>query len=225
MKVKWSGIGAVEGRGKINGSVASRNRAGAYFRVKVSGVNPQTSFQQASRNLLTSFSQAWRSLTQAQRNAWDAAVADFARTDIFGDLRNPTGKNLYSGLNVNLANAGQTAITDPPLPAGGGQVMAGAVVMTNGGAKTVAHTEDTAGHTVLVFATPGVSPGKSFLKNDYRLISTFTGGAASPANIATAYQARFGEPAVGTKVGVRLVSVNDNTGETSVASESQTITV
>lgn len=225
MKVKWSGIGAVEGRGKLNGSVASRNRAGSYFRVKVSGVNPQTSFQQAARNLLTSFSQGWRSLTQAQRDAWDAAVSDFARTDIFGDLRNPTGKNLYSRLNVNLANAGQTAITDPPLPAGGGQVVAGAVVMTNGGAKTVAHTEDTAGHTVLVFATPGVSPGKSFLKNDYRLISTFTGGAASPADIAAAYQARFGEPTVGTKVGVRLVSVNDTTGETSVPSESQTIVV
>jgi hypothetical protein len=111
------------------------------------------------------------------------------------------------------------------LPAGGGQVVAGTAVITNGGPKTVAHTEDTAGHTVLVFATPGVSPGKSFLKNDYRLITTFAGGSASPEDIATAYEARFGDPAVGTKVGVRLVSVNNNTGETSVPSESQTIVV
>lgn len=225
MKLKWSGFGAVDGRGKINGHVASKNRSGAYARTKVSPVNPQTTFQQAARNRLTNFSQGWRSLTQSQRDGWDAAVAGFARTDIFGDLRNPTGKNLYARLNINLSLAGQAAITSAPLPSGAGTVTAGALVMTNGGAKTVAHTGDTAGHTVLVYATPGVSPGKSFVKNDYRLISTFVGGAASPANIATAYQNRFGEPAVGTKVAVKLVSVKDTTGETSVSSETTTITV
>ena len=225
MKGKWSGFGLVDGRGKLNGHVASKNRAGAYVRTKVSPVNPQTSYQLTSRNLLSTYSQGWRALTQAQRDAWDAAVADFGKTDVFGDIRNPTGKNLYGKLNINLENAGQTPITDPPLPSGGGQVVAGAVVMTNGGAKSVAHTGDTAGHTVLVFATPGVSPGKKFVKNDYRLLTTFTGGAASPAVITTAYNARFGQPAVGTRVAVKLVSVNDTTGETSVASESTTITV
>lgn len=225
MKVKFSGMGVVEGRGKINGTVASRNRAGAYLRVKVSPVNPQTTFQQAVRNRLTQNSQAWRSLTADQRAAWDGAVSDFARTDIFGDLRNPTGKNLYTRLNTNLQLAGQSTISSPPLPAGAGTVVAGTLVMTNGGAQTIAHTGDTAGHTIVVQATPGVSPGKSFLKNDYRNISTFTGGTASPEDIATEYAARFGQPAVGTKVGVRLISVNNLTGETSVASEAQTIVV
>lgn len=225
MKLKWSGFGAVDGRGKINGHVASKNRAGAYARTKVTPVNPQTTFQLAARALLTAFSQAWKALTQAQRDGWDAAVGNFAKTDVFGDLRNPTGKNLYTSLNANLSNAGQAAITAAPLPSGAGAVTAGALVMTNGGAKTIAHTDDTAGHTVLVWATPGVSPGKKFVKGDYRLISTFPGGAASPANIATAYQARFGEPAVGTRVSVKLESVNDTTGEKSVPSESTTITV
>lgn len=225
MKLKWSGFGAVDGRGKINGHVASKNRAGAYARTKVTPVNPQSSYQLASRNLLTTFSQGWKALLQAERDAWDAAVGNFAKTDVFGDIRNPTGKNLYTSLNTNLLNIGQTAITEPPLPSGAGTVTAGALVMTNGGAKTIAHTGDTAGHTVQVWATPGVSPGKKFVKNDYRLITTFTGGAASPANIATAYAARFGQPAVGTRVSVKLVSVNDNTGEVSVPSEATTITV
>ena len=225
MKAKWSGMGMVDGRGKINGTVGSKNRSGAYLRVKVSGVNPQSTYQMAARNQLTQFSQMWRLLTQSARNAWNAAVADYARTDVFGDLRNPTGKNLFTRLNVNLANISVSHIEDPPAPAGGGQVLIGAIVITNGGAKTVAHTLDSADYKIQVWATPGVSPGKSFLKGDYRLIKVFTGGAASPENIATAYQNRFGEPAVGTKVGVRLVSINSTTGENSVASEGTTLTV
>ena len=225
MKVKFSGVGMVDGRGKLNGSVASKNRAGAYVRTKVTPVNAQTTFQLAARARLTILSQAWRSLTQPQRDAWNNAVGGYARTDIFGDLRNPTGKNLYARLNANLNSIGVAAISTPPLPSGAGAVVAGALVMTNGGAKTIAHTTDTAGHTIQVWATPGVSAGKSFVTNDYRLVTTFVGGAASPANIATAYQARFGEPPVGTRVSVKLVSINDATGENSTPSEATTITV
>lgn len=225
MKVKFSGFGIVAGSGKINGHVAARNRSGSYVRTKVTPVNPQSTYQQLARQRLTQFSQGWRGLTQAQRDAWDGATPDFAKTDQFGDLRNPTGKNLYTRLNANLATVGAAAITSPPLPEGAGSVVSGALVMTNGGAKTIAFTGATIGHTIQVWATPGVSPGKSFLKNEYRLISTFAGPGTSPEDIATEYEARFGDPAVGTKVGVRLVSVNDTTGESSVPSESQTIVV
>lgn len=224
MKAKF-GMMVVDGRGKLGGHVLSKSRSGAYARTKVSGVNPQTSYQLGARSLLTALSQSWRALTQEQRDGWDNAVAGYAKTDVFGDLRNPTGKNLYTRLNVNLANAGQVMIEDAPNPVGAGAVTAGTLVITNGGAKTIAHTDDTAGHTIQVWATPGVSAGKKFVKNQYRLISTFVGGASSPANIAAAYEARFGDPAVGTRVNVKLVSVNNDTGETSTASEASTITV
>lgn len=69
MKLNWSGFGAVDGRGKIGGHVASKNRSGAYARIKVTPVNPQTTFQQVARNLLTSLSQGWRALTQAQHDS------------------------------------------------------------------------------------------------------------------------------------------------------------
>ena len=224
MKAKFGAI-VVDGRGKLGGHVFAKNRSGAYMRTKVTPVNPQTTFQQGARNLLTSFSQGWRALTQDQILAWNAAVDAFGKTNIFGDLVKPTGKNLYTRLNVNLALIGQGPITDPPLPSGAGSVVAGAVVATNGGAYSVAHTEDTAGHTIEVWATPGVSPGKKFVKNQFRLIGTFTGAAVSPFVATTAYTDRFGEAPVGTAVSFRLVSVNDLTGESSVSSEATTITV
>lgn len=224
MKAKW-GMMVVDGRGKLGGHVLSKNRSGAYARTKVTPVNPQTVYQQGARNLLTSFSQGWRALTGAQILAWNAAVAAFAKTNIFGDLVQPTGKNLYTLLNVNLSNIGGTLITDPPLPSGAGSVVAGAAIATNGGAISIAHTEDTAGHTIQVWATAPVSPGVSFLKGKFRLIGQFVGGAASPFVATTAYNARFGDPAVGTRVGFQLVSVNDLTGESGTPSRASTITV
>jgi hypothetical protein len=186
-------------------------------------VNPQTAFQQASRNLLASFSQGWRGLTEAQRAAWNAAVNDFTRTNVFADIVVPTGKNLYTRLNINLANVGAAPLLDPPLPSGSGSVVASAPVAVNGGAYSVEHNGDTAASIIQVWATPGVSPGKYFLKNQWRLITTVVGGGVSPTVITTDYVARFGQAAEGTRVGFRLVSVNPDTGETSVPSDVTTI--
>jgi len=224
MKAKWGAL-IVDGRGKLGGHVASKNRAGSYLRTKVTPSNPQTIFQQGARNLLTSFSQGWRALSDTQRAAWNAAVQAFGRTNVFGDLVKPSGKNLFTRLNVNLSNAGQSTITDPPQPEGAGEVTAGTAVATNGGAYSIAHTGSTVGHTVQVWATPGVSPGRKYVRQEFRLLGTFAGGAASPYVATGTYTGRFGEAAVGTRVAFRLVSVNNTTGENSVPSESDTITV
>lgn len=224
MKAKF-GMIVVDGRGKLGGHVLSKNRGGAYARTKVTPVNPQTTFQLAARNLLSTLSQGWRTLTQVQRDGWNAAVSSFQRTDIFGDLRTPTGKNLYLALNANLDGVGTSPNSNAPNPEGVEAVTAGAFVMTNGGAKTIAHNVTGANYPIQIWATPGVSAGKEFLKNDYRLIQSIAGAAASPTDISTAYEARFGEPAVGTRVGVKLVVVNETTGERGTPSEATTITV
>ena len=80
MKILWGAL-VVDGRRKIGGQVASKNRGGAYMRNKVTPVNPQTAAQTAIRNRLAGLSQAWRALTAAQRAAWNGAV---------GTLREPT---------------------------------------------------------------------------------------------------------------------------------------
>lgn len=214
----------VDGRGKINGSVASKNRAGAYVRTKVTPVNPNKPNQQLARNLLSTLSQSWRTLTQAQRDAWNAAVTGFAVTDIFGDLRNPTGKNLYTRLNANLFNIGQGFISDPPLPSEVPGVSANVVTIAVGaGTYTVTFDPPGASVRVQVWATPGVSPGKNFVKSEYRLLEDFAGNAVSPHDFSAAYIDRFGAPAVGTKVFIKLRPVNLTTGQAGVGGEASTI--
>lgn len=57
MKIKW-GMMMTDGRGKLGGQVASKNRAGAYVRTKVTPVNPRTTQQQAIRTLFGSIASA-----------------------------------------------------------------------------------------------------------------------------------------------------------------------
>lgn len=222
MKMQFGAL-VVDGRGKIGGHVASRNRSGAYLRTKVTPVNPQTLAQQMVRNRLTSLSQGWRSLTPAQRAAWDAAVSDYARTDIFGNLRNPTGKNLYLRVNANLLGVGEAAISTPVAPQGTSPVVAGTLTATDTPTMTVALSGGDGTCKVQIWATAPQSAGKSFVKSEYRLIGNDDDNVASPLDIQALYSAKFGAQAAGTKVFVKLVPVNTTSGEQGTGSASSAI--
>lgn len=223
MKLKFGAI-VVDGRGKVGGHVMSKNRAGAYMRTKVSPVNAQTSSQLGVRNRFTNFAQGWRGLTQAQRDAWNAAVSDFAKTDVFGDLKNPTGFNLYQRLNNNLSVVGASAILVPPLPAAVGEVVASSLTAEDG---TVAESLSLvlgdavpAGTAVKVFATAPQSAGKSFVKSEHRLIGTLAAAATTPVNLLADYQAKYGSTGqAGQKIFVKIVAINTTTGQSGTPSE------
>ena len=214
MRSKFGAI-VVAGSGKINGFVASRNRAGAYFRTKVTPVNPQTGAQSIVRNRLTSLSQAWRGLTQAVRDGFNSAVADYAKTDIFGDLKNPSGFNLWQRLNNNLLAVGSSILTEVP---NAGSVFGLTSLAAAGDASDSSLTLTFApaipvGTAVKVFATPPVSAGKSFVKSEYRLIDVLTNADTSPANVGAAWETKFGNLVAGQTIFVKLVAVNATTGQ------------
>lgn len=213
-KIKLSAI-VSEMRGKLNGSVFSKNRGGAYVRTKVTPVNPQTLAQGLVRATLTNLSQAWRGLTEPQRLAWNAAVSAFTSTDIFGDIKTPSGINLYNKLNLNLAAIGEAPISTPPMAVPVGYVDTLAITAA-AGAGTISAVFSTigasAGQTVIVEATPCISAGKNFVKSEFRQIGTFAGGAASPQALGAMYVAKFGAMTAGKKIFVRLKFVDKNTG-------------
>lgn len=226
MKAKFGAI-VVSGSGKLGGHVFSRNRAGAYMRTKVTPVNPDTTYQAEARNRLTTWSQEWRTLTGNQRNAWQAAVGDFAKTDVFGDLKNPSGFNLYQRLNNNLQIVGGAALTLPPLPA---EVYAAATLSVAADVSDqsidVTYTAAIpAGQAVKVFATPGMSPGINFVKSEFRLLEVIVTADASPYDIGPAWVARFGSFVLGEKIFVKLVGVNSTTGQEGVGLTSSAIAV
>jgi len=225
-KVKFSAL-VSEMRNKLNGSVFSKNRGGNYLRNKVTPVNPQTAAQVAARSQLSFYSQAWKGLTQAQRDAWNAAIEEWATTDIFGDIKNPTGLQLYAKVNINIQNAGGAPVVDPPAKVGAAAL------------DTVAPVFDTAAvdpaiinytpnqvpvdHTLMIEATPQLSAGISNANSKFRAIQTEPAGNLSPAIITAAYTAKFGALVPGKKVFVRCKLIRNTTGEVSQSLVGSTI--
>lgn len=222
MKIKWGAL-VVDGRGKIGGQVASKNRSGAYMRNKVTPVNPATSYQVDVRATLGSLAANWRGLTQAQRDSWNSAVADFKKTDIFGDIQNPSGFNLYIRLNANLAAINVAPISAPPQPTSVSvftSVQSLSVDPTPTVSTTVVPTTLPATESLIIRATPPVSAGKSFVKSEFRQIAVLTSITAGAIDVSTAWEAKFGDtlPA-GSKIFVEFVHVNETTGQSSQAQQ------
>lgn len=225
MKIKFGAM-VVDGRGKLGGHVASKNRGGTYFRTKVSPINPQTTRQSAVRSQLTGWAQAFRSLTAAQIAAWNSAVANFTNTDIFGDVKTPSGINLYVKLNMNLEQVGGTALSDPPLPASVAPINS-LTLTADSSPQTLSlafsPTPVPADTDWIVEATAGVSAGKSFVKSEFRQIGIIASAATTPSNQLTNYTNKFGTLVAGQKVFVRVTPINNVTGQRGLALQAYTI--
>lgn len=221
MKIKWGAL-VVDGRNKIGGQVASKNRAGAYMRNKVTPVNPSSTDQVTVRSRLSSISSSWKGLTDAQRTAWNNAVSDYKKTDIFGDIQNPSGFNLYQKLNSNIVNTGGTMLTEPRTPVAV-SVFTTASLAADAGAQTLTLTVTPAtlpaGEKLIVRATAGQSAGKSFVKSEFRQTQVVTTITAGSVVLTTAYLAKFGSLIEDQKIFVELIHVNGLTGQASLAQQ------
>jgi hypothetical protein len=220
MILKFGAI-VTDGRGKIGGHVATKNRSGAILRTKVTPTNGQTSFQQGVRNLFTQLSQAWKSLTQSQRDTWNAGVTAYASTNIFGDLVNPSGANLFQKLNNSLVRIGETILDSCPAPVEVPNTSLLTITETavTGALNLVLSNSVPAASSLLVFATAPMSQGKNFVKSEFRLIETLDAATATPVAINDAYVTKFGaKPVIGQKVFFKVVPVSALTGQQGSAS-------
>lgn len=212
--IKYTAIVA-EMRGKLNGTVFSRNSSGAYVRNKVTPVNPNTSFQSNVRADFTTVAQAWRDLTGAERDAWNQGVVSFSHTNIFGDNVPLSGFGLHQQLNLNILAIGGVVITAPPLPAAVFNFTSASLAaafalqtVTVTYAPVIPATE-----TVILKATAPLSAGKSFVKSELRQIDTIVAADVSPFSSETEYLAKFGAVgAVGSKLFYELRAVVTLTG-------------
>ena len=210
MKIKFGAI-VTDGRGKIGGHVASKNRSGAYLRTKVTPSNPQTSAQSTARSILASASQNWRKLSDSQRLSWNNAVSDWSKTDIFGDIKKPTGLNLYVKLSANFANIGQVVpLTPPPVATSPTAGVLSAFLSVSTGALEILFSDESADAMMAyVRATPPLSAGISFVKSELRVIGY--GQIMTDRVLLTGYYvAKFGTYAVGDNIHVSVQFIGLN---------------
>lgn len=202
MKIQW-GMMMTDGRGKLGGQVASKNRAGAYVRTKVTPSNPQTESQSVVRSILAVLSKRWSgTLTEGQRAAWVEASAsgEWNKMDVFGNSRKPSGFNLFVGMNsLQQATEGQP-LTVPPAKAEflvartlSLAAAAGSPAGTVQGILDVEAGTPQTNTQIQIQATAPVSAGKSYVKNLFRdiAVQNLISGTNSLV-LGTPYEEKFG---------------------------------
>ena len=209
-KIKF-GMMMTDARGKLGGQVFSKNRAGAYIRTKVTPVNPQTISQAAVRGNLATLSSGWNSLTAEQIAQWNNSVEDWQSTDIFGDIKKPTGKNLFVKLNINLLNNNLPTIDTPQ-----------AKIELPALNHVLAQIDNVANTLILgdlpVFASgkyqieacPAVPIGVNYVKNKFRVINSVTIATTDDLDITTYYVNRFGALPTSGNVFFRIRAIGPN---------------
>lgn len=209
-KVKWSAL--VTGmRNKLNGSVASHNRYGDYWRNKTTPVNPRTQFQQNVRASMATNARDWRALSADDRASWNGAAPSRPFTDIWGDKLIYSGFNLFMKVNQACANFGTPKFTqappNEPAPDDIGSVLVeGAEVLTVSVGRDV-----TDGQMLIVYGAANFSAGKSYTKNLQKLLGVFP-TATPPIEINAALEARFGSLIPGTGVVIRAAAWSPTSG-------------
>lgn len=209
-KIKF-GMMMTDASGKLGGQVFAKNRGGNYVRTKVTPSNPQSVAQMAVRGIFSSISSRWSALTEAQRATFNNFVSSYAKTDIFGDLRNPSGKSLFQRLNQNLLISEQPEINVcvSPLEVPFANIIS-ATASVAGNSLDISTAGDTTGSKLAVWATPKLSKGTTFVKNQLRQIAVEEGVPGETISVYADYVAKFGVPAIGDNiyVGVKVINAN-----------------
>jgi hypothetical protein len=191
--------------GSAAGTTASHNRFGQYERNRRTPVNPRSPRQGVVRAALSLASAAWRALTDAQRAGWKSLGLLMTRTDSLGSTYTLQPNQAYVSVNAANAAAGNAQVSDAPTLVTPTALATVTLTLTSA-AFSIAYTVTplAAGAKLFVYASPQKSAGRSFT-NDLRLIFVSAAAAASPANVLTAYTAKFGAPVTGNRIFLTLV--------------------
>lgn len=216
--VKWSGLVA-EVRGKINGTVFARNRYSCYARNKVTPHNPRTQEQQKIRAMFAQLSKKWRELSQDERKAWNRVVADFIKTNIFGDKHKPSGFNLFIRINMNLQLINRPMINLPPIPApvDSIQVIKLKIDVPSNLLDIFVESKSIITHIPLILVTRPLSPGITFVKSELRMIDysiEFTAPNQYILHIGDKYKTKYGSLSnfIGQQFFYKITPIDKKTG-------------
>lgn len=208
-KIKFGAI-VVDGRGKLGGHVLSSNKSGNYIRTKVTPNNPQTPAQTTVRQAFATISSGWSGLTDAQRESYSSKVEEYGRTNIFGDLKNPSGKALYQRLNNTLLLAGKNLLLNCPNPT---EILTSQVLEITCQSSNILEiglVNSVLGSVIKVTATPSLSAGTMFVKNKLRVIKYITATASLTYEVSADYNEVFGSLSNNDNIFVGVSFINAN---------------
>jgi len=201
--------------GSAGGLTASRNKGGAYVRIRAVPTVATSPAALNAKARLALYAAAWGALTDVQRNSWERYGVIKPTTNALGMPKILTGINAYVAINTRLNLAGDATLNSPPIGSDpNALVTASSTFDITPGPVALTFTPTPLGATNRLWLEAAVvdSPGINYIENLKRFV------VASALNLATGYdwqpavEAVFGPLVVGQKVILLPMVFSSTTG-------------
>jgi hypothetical protein len=201
--------------GRIGDIVFTNSIAGPTIRATSQPTQPDTPAQVLIKTVQATLAKDWSAtLNPSQRNAWSALALTYPRLNRLGLSFHLTGFQLFVASNQALKAAGQAYILDAPVTYSAGSP--GPITITWDPVAqtiTVNPTVQPGPHDVPVWwASKPATPGLTKVKSKLRKLGHGTPGGASPWDITTDWEAKFGIPASGAWDWIQIQYTDSTSG-------------
>jgi hypothetical protein len=193
--------------GKLGLTVFYPGRNGLIQRAWVAPANPKTGDQLLVRSHLTTVTRAWKGLEEAQRQAWIAAAATINSNPTLGMSGKLTGAQLFTKINCALLAIGGDMVDTPPAaPEDDSLPVTGLEITNTGGTVAIKVLSASAPPDGTMLRASAPQSAGTYRPISLRLLGTLGSPSAGKIDITAQYTAKYGVPAVGTKLFVRINS-------------------
>lgn len=194
--------------GSVGGVTASHNRGGQYMRIRVTPVNPNTTYQQTVRIAMANLAAMWSGvLTDVQRASWDLYALNVPLPNPLGSPVNVGGIGMFMRTNVLVLQtgaAGGAVITTAPAIFNLGEFTEPSITAISAATDqlTLAFNADDAwvsedDSNMLIFTSRPMSPAINYFKGPYRFAFSIDGEVllppTSPATDNLSFQCEVGQ--------------------------------
>jgi hypothetical protein len=206
--------------GKFGGGVSTKGRFGAVIRMRTKPSQPISNFSASQHARMSTIASTWRTLTESQVAGWNLAAKSFKKSDRLGRSYSPSGFQLFSELNNNLLGIGKAQIAAAPaLEAVATMLTVSLAAAAGAGTITLTYTPAVpADESFKIFATPALPVGQKAKESDFRHIGNLVTANATPFDISTLYEAKFGATyTAGSVIYVQVAPVHWSSGQMGIA--------
>jgi hypothetical protein len=214
MKVNF-GLIVTAGSGSAGGQTIQKGKTGHCLKNKSIPRQPVSNYSAIRRSSFTSISKLWKTLLVAVVATWNNAAKNIKLSGNYGLPYSPSGFQLFSTLNNNLAAIDVVPISAVPAAASVGTMTTLSIAVA-AGAQTLTITYAPAVPATAAFvieATNGISQTRQVRDSDFRRIGKLLTANASPYSAEALYILKFGViPAAGTIVHLRVRPVHLTAG-------------
>lgn len=208
-------IADVQISGSAGGRTWAHNRYGQYFRNRSIPVISTTPFALAAKSRFQQMSSQWKAITDSQRAAWQAYADSHPIVNSLGESVILSGNAAFVGINCRILQNGGTTRQDPPTTTSPSPLTTLTGTFDIGsGSFEIAFTPATLGASLHLWAWAAVLPtvGRNYVKNLLKLVYTGAAATASPIDLQSAIEARFGGLSVNQKVVIQAAVFNGPQG-------------